>query len=120
MAKFDVISVTILDDAPRLSAAVALGGAEIVGIEAPATWETAALTFAASITLSGTYVPLYDSDGGELSIAIAAIRMIGLTAEEASILQGLPFIKLRSGTLATPVDQTAEKTLSLIVRRARR
>ena len=73
----------------------------------PAGWTTAAITFAGCDTEDGTFLQIVNADDvGETTIAsIAASKCISLNGEIKEVMATVPFIKLRSGTLAAPVDQ---------------
>lgn len=98
-----------------LSGEVDLEGQAIQAIQMPAAWTAASLTFTASSASGGTFDPVHDDGGTEVTITAAAARMIGLDAI-ARELDGLRFIKVRSGTTATPVNQGAERILTLILK----
>jgi len=75
----------------------------------PADWTTAIITFAGCMTEDGTFLPIVNADDvGETTIAsVAASMCIVLNGEIKEAMAAVPFIKLRSGVLATPVDQGA-------------
>ena len=75
----------------------------------PAAWDAAALTFLASLD-GVTYGPL-KYEGAEINYPAAAGDVVTLDPLKFA---RLPFIKLRSGTAATPVNQTADRTLTLM------
>lgn len=103
------LDVDILDGA-SLSAAVNLQGGIITGIYVPASWTTAALTFQACDTADGTFVDMYDSDGNEISVAIGSSQFVAINPTN---FYGVNFIRLRSGTTGTPVNQSGDITLTL-------
>ena len=118
MPKFETITVIIASGATGLQTGFIelQGGAELVALHMPGTWVAAAITFDASSARAGTYNGIFDSDGTELSLSAAADRAISLTQEERNLVSDHPYVKLRSGTEGTPVDQTAERTIIAIVR----
>ena len=73
----------------------------------PSGWTTGAITLVACITEDGTYIQVVNAnDVGETTIAsVAASKCISLNGEIKEAMAALPFIKLRSGTLAAPIDQ---------------
>ena len=77
----------------------------------PAAWDAAAITFLVSERRDGTYLPLYDSFGAEVSVTVAVSRAIAL---DPTTFAGLRFFKLRSGTAGTPVNQTAARAITII------
>lgn len=110
------VDVVIPSGAAGLSAYVDLKGNIPVAIQMPGTWVAAALTFQASLDGGTTFNDLYDTDGSEISLTVAAARVVVLSTPAIFWAGGL--IKVRSGTAATPVNQTADRTLKLFVRRA--
>ena len=93
------------------SGAIPIGGRTYVAITVSPQWTAAALTFLASNEEGGTFLPVYKEDGTELTIASANVvvsRNIGLGAL-MQYLSPFKFIKLRSGTAATPVNQDAAR-----------
>lgn len=107
-----VITTTavIPNGAAALSAAIDLSAARLVMIEMPATWVAANLTFAASSTLAGTYTPLYDQYGTEYTVTASTSRSIVVALAD---FVGVRYLKIRSGPVASPVNQTADRTLTL-------
>jgi len=99
-----------------LSDAVDTGGLTILSILMPATWDAAVLTFQGSLD-GVTYGNVYDESGNEYTVQAAASRAIGIDA--ASPLLGFRYIKVRSGTAASAVNQTTgdgPRAISLAVR----
>ena len=110
-------NVTIASGA-NITDALNVGNGRLVGIAMPAAWDTAAITFQASADGS-TYYDLYDSDGSEVTIsssAAAASRYLAFTSAMLPVFAGLRYLKIRSGTSATPVNQTADRILTLVKR----
>ncbi len=101
---------TIAADA-SLSAAVPIGGDLPVNIQMPTGWDAANLTFQSSQD-GVTFQDLYDSNGIEVAVQADASRNIQLNPADFA---GLYWLKIRSGTAAAAVDQTAERTLYLQV-----
>lgn len=95
-----------------LSDVIDLGAFNLFAIEMPSAWDTATITFAASSSISGTFIPVYNS-GSEVSTPASASEMISL-GDIALAIAPLRYIKIRSGTNATPVTQTASRTLKLV------
>lgn len=116
----DEIRVTITTGT-ALSAPVNLGGRRIVGIKMPAGWDAAGITFAALTRRddstnppSDTYGKVQDAGGTEVAITSPALDTYVAIADTVA-LQGLGWVKVRSGTAAIPVNQTATRTLFLVV-----
>lgn len=108
----DVRSATIASGG-SLSTPLELEGAAIFGLIMPAEWTAANLTFQACDTFGGTYQNLYDDSGTEVTVTAAAARCIAIDLA-ALKLAGFNYIKIRSGTSATPVNQAAARTIKLI------
>lgn len=96
-----------------LSGAVTLGGYRLAGVVMPADWTAANLTFQGSHD-GTTYWNVYDDAGSEVSVTAAEDRDIGIRANVALALAPWRFLKVRSGTSGTPVNQAADRTLTLI------
>lgn len=112
-----VLTATIANGA-SLSDEIDMGGYNLLGIIMPAAWDAAAITFAASDATGGTFVPVYDDAGAEISVTAAAGHAIGIaTTLKAGSLAPFRFVKLRSGTAGAAVNQTAQRTLLVVVER---
>ena len=99
-----------IESGGSLSGAVDLGGRKLVAIDMPASWTAASLTFQASFD-GATYDNMYDG---------ATERTLIVAASYYSMLNigdwlGARYIKLRSGTSGTPVNQAAARTITLVV-----
>ncbi len=108
----------VIANGESLSAVVPLdvrGARQLVGLQMPAAWDAASLTFAVSFD-GTTFVPLY-WDGAEYTVAAAggAAASLGVSLEP-SAFAGWPFVRVRSGVAATPVNQGAERTLKALTR----
>lgn len=105
----------VIAESGSLSGEVDLEGYSISHIVMPAAWTAANITFAVSTTTGGTFVPLYDESGSEVTSVVAAS---GAYAQDANAgkLFGIRYIKLRSGTNASAVTQTAARTLTLLLK----
>jgi hypothetical protein len=88
-----------------------LGGYTMAGIATPSAWTTAAITFLVAQRPTDTFLPLYTEGGTEVSVTVAVSRGIGLTALPAEALAAWRYVRLRSGTAATPVNQGAARTI---------
>ena len=94
-----------------LSGSLDTEGYPIKGIIMPASWDTANLTFQASV--DGTnWFNLYDDNGNEVVIQAAANRAIAIDSYAGS-LAPFRYLKIQSGTSATPVNQTANRVLTV-------
>lgn len=113
--------VTILSGA-SLSEEVDVRHFQIVAIQMPTSWTTAALTFqarpgAADVTpkANETLQNVYDDAGTEVSVAAADDRYIALTGAKLDALTSVGALKIRSGTAGSPVNQDADRTLVLVL-----
>ena len=95
-----------------LSAEVALGEKTLVGIVMPAVWTAAGLTFQAAPD-DVNFCELYDGAGSEVTLTAAASQFVQV---DPTKWRGITGIKIRSGTSASPVIQTAAAVLTLITR----
>jgi hypothetical protein len=94
-----------------LSPLVHLHNQRLFGILMPAAWDAANLTFQGSI--DGTnFFNVYDDSGNEVTVQAAASRLI-LIASPLLYL-GLQRLKIRSGTNAAPINQTADRLLTVV------
>lgn len=110
----DSAAVTIANGT-SLSAAVDLLGASLVAIVMPAAWTAAGMTFQASID-GVNFFNVYTSAGAEYSATVAASQYVTLPIVD---LAGVRWLKVRSGTSGTPVNQGADRALKLVVRPVR-
>jgi hypothetical protein len=109
-AKPAVATVTIANGA-SLSDAIEVGQSVVGGLQVPAI-DSAALTFQGSHD-GVTYQNCHDSAGAEITIpASAGARFV--TAPAA--LNGVPFLKVRTGTAAAPVNQTAQRQIQVVAK----
>lgn len=84
--------------------------APMFGIDMPAAWTAADLTFQVSAD-GGTYSDLYDELGVETNVKAAASRAIRFTNPGQWL--GVRFLRIRSGTAAAPVNQGGARVLTL-------
>lgn len=101
-------AVTILSGA-SLSDALHLQGRTLVGIDMPASWTAASLSLAVSNDGS-TYLTLYDAFG-EVTFAAAASTHVGI---DFSNKIGFNYLKVRSGSSGSPVNQAADRTIYVV------
>lgn len=102
---FTIAITAATSDAKRVT------GGVIVGLLMPAAFTGTTITFTASDTFGGTYGPVYDSDGNQVSLAVAASRRIGLSGTEADALSPWPFLKIVSGS-----NEAAERLVKITLR----
>lgn len=86
-----------------------IGSYRAAGIQMPAAWTAANLTF--QVSYDGvTFANLYDNSGNEYTVTAAASRTILLPLVD---FLGIAYLKIRSGTSATPVTQGAARQLQI-------
>jgi hypothetical protein len=88
----------------------------VVGLKMPPAWDAASLTFQVSIDAGVTWSDLYDESGAEVSLTPAAPagKYLQISPDPFG---GIECLKIRSGTSAAPVNQTANRTLILVTRK---
>ncbi len=105
-------------NAASLSGAVEIGGPDrgqtLVGLQMPAAWTAAAITFQACDTIGGTYQDVKTAAGTEVTVTAAAGDWIAL---DPAIYGSLGYVKVRSGATGAPVAQGAARTIALITRK---
>lgn len=93
-------------------------GLALVGVEMPAAWTAAAMTFQVSSNgLAGSFKNVKNADGTEFTLVVEADDMIPLAGLIDTL--GWRFIKVRSGTKAAAVNQLAARTVRLLFREQR-
>lgn len=103
---FQTFTATILSGATS-SDAVQLNGYGMVGIILPATLTSTAMTFTGSQDGS-TYTALYNTSGTQLSITVAASRIVLFVPGD---FVGINYLKLVAGSA-----EGADRTISVISR----
>ena len=82
----------------------------------PTTWTTADITFAVSSAKTGPFAKLtYAIDGNEVTAKAVASVVIALDGKAKEALEACSFVKIRSGTAATPVTQDSARTFTIIL-----
>lgn len=106
---------TAIANGASLSAAVTLQRRPILAILVPSDWDDATLSF--QVSQDGlTYYELVDEAGEYVSLTVDAGRMLRVSNPDQ--WSGFNYMKLRSGSSASPVTQSGAKTLTLTVRDA--
>jgi hypothetical protein len=109
----DQLVATILAG-QSLSDAVAIGGFKPVALLMPAAWDTALVTFQASYD-GVAYGVVVDLDNTEFQLNVPASRWVSLPAAPFS---GARYIKVRSGVSGIPVNQAADRAITIITEQA--
>lgn len=108
VAKADVV----IANGASLSAAIDLGGLHLAGIAMPGAWTAAGITIQTSFD-GTTWFDVYDA-GTELTLVAGASQYVLLDFTKTIALG--QFIKVRSGTAGTPVNQGGARSISLVSR----
>lgn len=106
---YRVKTVTIAAN-ESLSSVIDMDGYQNVAVIMPAGWDTADMTFAASTEIDGTFIPIHDTSG-EVTITNPAASTAFVLSEQ---LRPFKFIKIRSGTSANAVAQSADRVLIVV------
>lgn len=104
--------VATIANGASLSGALDLGSEKLFAVQMPASWTAAGLSFSVSTELAGTYTDLYDESGTEVTWTVSASRYV--IVSNPSQWMGVRFIKIRSGTTGTPVNQGADRLIRVI------
>lgn len=105
----------VIKSGTALSNAINVGTKVLCGIQMPAAWDAANLTFQVSYDSGVTWQDLYDGLGTEIAVTSPAAGKY--LAVDPSDYAGIVFLKVRSGTTGTPVNQTADRTIVLVSRK---
>ena len=114
VATSKTITATILSGASTTEE-IDLEGHQLAAIQMPSAWTAAGISYLAATESGGTFQAVYNN-GIEVTATVAA-STCAVAADNALCLAPLRFIKIRSGTAGTPVNQTADRTLTLILKR---
>jgi len=96
-----------------------VGDFTLCGIYIPSGWTgTGAITWQTSFDGGNTFVEVNDSTGAAVSLptATAASTYYALDLRNPS-LAGLVLVKIRSGTVGTPVNQASQMVVQVVTRR---
>ena len=103
---------TIIGSGQSQSGQIQSQQSTLVAILMPLAWDAASVTI--EVCMDGTnFYPLYDKTGAEYVVTVAAGRFVFL---DPVALLGAKQIKLRSGTAALPVTQTANREIVAVFR----
>lgn len=119
---------TLIPDGQNLSGPVDLRQYALKGLILPPTWTLADVTFQAARMADGDYFDVYQDTGTAPPVAVqvpvsdsSRYIVLGIYAGgvagrgAAESVVGMNYIKLRSGTPATPVNQVGTKTVTLVL-----
>ena len=107
-----VTAAVTIANGTALSPAVDLTAYTLVAIQLPAGWTAAGLTFQAAND-NQNFGDVYDKTG---EYAFAAVDVNRLLVCDPSAFAGIRYLKIRSGTGAAPVNQGADRVLTLVLR----
>jgi hypothetical protein len=109
------VAVSILAG-QALSPEADIGNYPLLSVEIPSTWTTAGLSFQRSWDGGMTWNEVLTEGGTPLAVASVSPQALGCSiALDPTLLGGL--IKIRSGSLASPVNQANAVTLKVLARR---
>lgn len=98
-----------------LSDVITLSKANVIAIQIPSVWTSASITF--SVSADGVnFFDLYDQAGNEFTIPAAAGRYFG--GIDVLVMGSFNYMRVRSGTSASPVNQVAGAVLNCVLRNA--
>ena len=107
-----VICTATIASGASLSGAVEVPrGCALVGISMPSTWTAAALTFQAAVI--NIYQNAYTTAGAAISYTAGAAQALPVDPAQWKHAAKL---KVRSGTAGSPVNQAADRILTLVFR----
>ena len=112
-----MIKAATIPNGTALSDSIALEDREVVGVQFPASWTNAGISFQVSADGGATFKKLFNG-GTELTLggAADADRWCGLTANEFTTLRGWTHLKIVSGTSAAAVNQGAQRVVNIAFR----
>ena len=84
----------------------------LFGIIMPSSWTAASITFQVSFD-NVLFNDFYDINGNEVTVYASSSKAFYL---DPVIFASIPYIKVRSGTSAAPVNQAADRTIGLVAR----
>ena len=96
-----------------LSAEADIGPGVLVGIIIPTGWTAAALTFQASVD-GVTWAEMVNAT--DTAMTFGPVTAGQYVAVDPTLWRGVAALKLRSGTLGTPVVQGSQQTLTLVTK----
>lgn len=110
----DIMTATIASGS-SLSGAVNLEFNRLFGFIMPSGWDAASLTFLASYDNGSTYIPMKSVyDGTEITYVVNASGFYPLPNPQ--VFAAVTNIKAQSGPSSSPVNQTADRAIQLVLR----
>ncbi len=109
------LPIALIASGTSLSNGINLGGLRLFGIVMPSGWDAAGLTILASYDNGSTYIPMKSFyDGTEITYVVNATGYFPIPNPQ--VLAAATNIKIQSGTSASPVNQTADRSIQLVLR----
>ena len=110
------VAEVVIANGESLSGTVPLGAGarQLVGVIVPNEWTEADLSFAVNAD-NGTGWHRLKWDDAEYVVALEGIGGDAISLEP-SVFAGWPYVRVRSGTAGTPVNQDAARTLVVMTR----
>jgi hypothetical protein len=105
-------TVYVQPDGTATTGAASSASATFLGVDLPAAWTAAVLTLQASRD-GVTWLDVYDRFGAEVTLQAAASRRVVV---EPSVVLGVEYLRVRSGTAGAPVNQGADRDVVLLFR----
>ena len=87
------MTVTIASGGTTPTDPIAFSDSTLLSFISPAALTSITMTFTTAESADGTYVPVYDSAGNQVSVTITTSRSYSITGSEADALAPLAFIK---------------------------
>lgn len=107
--------IATISSGTSLSNSINLGGLRFFGFLMPSGWDAAALTVLASFDNGATFVQMKSAyDGTEITYVVSPPGFYPLPNPQ--VLAAVPMLKIQSGTSASPVNQTADRVIQLVLR----
>ena len=107
-----IVHDVVIANGASLSSAIYKPGQSMIAIQAPAAFDAGVLTFQGSIDGS-TYVEIEDANGITLQATSLGASKGKSLGQFALDLAPWPYLKIRTGTVASPVVQSAARTLEV-------
>ena len=104
----DFAETAVIPISQTTSGAIDTVGMSLIGVTTSAALTGTTFTFLASDTAAGTFNPIFNDVGGQVTVTIAVDRVILWNTND---LAGIRFLKLVSNA-----TETAERTIKLIIR----
>lgn len=110
MQTVGIVNVTILNGQAISGSGPLYSASQILGLVFPAAWTAA--TAGLQVSLDGSVWKDVFIGSTELSLGAGANQVAMLTTP----VSGFPLVRVRSGSIATPVNQLANRDIGILVR----